>query len=78
MIAKLTPSPVCRDSGVEWLGKEPGHWEVAALRHLATKFGSGSTLLGGATVYVPRGVPFLRSQNVHYATEHDIGKEAIP
>ena len=78
MIANLTPSPANRDSGVEWLGEEPGHWEVAALRHLATKFGSGSTLRGGATVYVPRGVPFLRSQNVHYATEHDIAKEAIP
>ncbi len=78
MIANLTPSPAYRDSGVEWLGEEPGHWEVAALRHLATKFGSGSTPRGGATVYVPRGVPFLRSQNVHYATEHDIAKEAIP
>ena len=26
MIANLTPSPAYRDSGVEWLGEEPGHW----------------------------------------------------
>ena len=28
MIANLTPYPTMKDSGVEWLGKVPAHWEV--------------------------------------------------
>lgn len=28
MIAKLKPCPVMKDSGVPWLGKIPGHWEL--------------------------------------------------
>ncbi len=60
------PYPAYKDSGVEWLGKVPEHWEVAALRHLATKFGSGVTPRGGATVYEAKGIPLLRSQNVHF------------
>ncbi len=60
------PYPAYKDSGVEWLGRVPAHWEVAALRHLATKFGSGVTPRGGATVYEAKGIPLLRSQNVHF------------
>ena len=33
MIHELKPYPACRDSGVEWLGEVPEHWEV--LRALA-------------------------------------------
>lgn len=36
------------------------------LRYLGSKFGSGVTPRGGATVYRASGVPFLRSQNVHF------------
>ena len=60
------PYPAYKESGIEWLGKVPEHWELAALRHLATKFGSGITPRGGATVYEARGIPLLRSQNVHF------------
>ena len=28
--------PAYKDSGVEWLGKVPEHWEVKRLRHAAT------------------------------------------
>lgn len=30
------PYPAYRDSGIEWLGKVPGHWHVRRMRHLAT------------------------------------------
>ena len=62
----LDPSVRLKASGVEWLGDVPEHWEVRRLGHLATKFGSGITPRGGATVYQEAGVPFLRSQNVHF------------
>ena len=44
----------------------PEHWQVLRLGSLATKFGSGITPCGGATVYQENGVPFLRSQNIHF------------
>ena len=62
----LNPDVLLKSSGVAWLGNMPEHWEVIALRYLATKFGSGVTPRGGATVYQDIGIPFLRSQNVHF------------
>ena len=60
------PYPTYRDSGVGGLEEMPEHWEVVALRHLATKFGSGVTPRGGGAVYETTGIPLLRSQNVHF------------
>ncbi|MGM0536730.1 MAG: restriction endonuclease subunit S [Pseudomonadota bacterium] len=57
--------PEYKDSGVEWLGKVPAHWEVTKLSYITNRIGSGKTPSGGATAYVSSGVPFIRSQNVH-------------
>ena len=62
----LDPDVPLKPSGVDWLGEIPAHWEVRRLGYLATKFGSGITPRGGATVYQEYGVPFLRSQNIHF------------
>ncbi len=62
----LDPNVCLKPSGVEWLGDVPEHWEVRRLGYLATKFGSGITPRGGATVYKEYGIPFLRSQNIHF------------
>ena len=62
----LDPDVPLKPSGVEWLGDIPAHWEVGRLKFLATKFGSGITPRGGASVYQETGIPFLRSQNVHF------------
>lgn len=62
----LDPSVPMKDSGVEWLGDIPAHWESPSLRYLGTKFGSGLTPRGGATTYQTEGVVFLRSQNIHF------------
>ena len=64
--AGLDPSPRLKPSGVEWLGDVPEHWQVSRLSYLARKFGSGVTPRGGATIYQQTGVPFLRSQNIHF------------
>jgi type I restriction enzyme S subunit len=42
----------------------PPHWLWCKLGDLTTKIGSGSTPRGGSKVYVSKGIPFLRSQNV--------------
>lgn len=62
----LNPNVPMRDSGIDWIGEIPEHWEVVKLSLLTTKIGSGSTPTGGANVYVSEGVKFLRSQNVYF------------
>lgn len=55
-----------KDSGIEWIGEVPSHWEVKRLKDLVTKIGSGVTPSGGASVYQLSGIPLLRSQNIHF------------
>ena len=40
-------------------------WEKVKLGDVCTKIGSGATPKGGSTVYVDKGVSFIRSQNVY-------------
>jgi type I restriction enzyme S subunit len=54
-----------RDSGIEWIGHIPEHWETIKLKYYTSKIGSGVTPTGGAEVYQENGVIFLRSQNIH-------------
>lgn len=62
----LDPNVKMKPSGIEWLGDIPEHWEVKKLKYLVSKTGSGVTPKGGAEVYQKHGIPFLRSQNVHF------------
>ena len=62
----LDPNVPMKDSGVEWLGEVPGHWEIRRLKHTVNKIGSGKTPSGGAERYVNDGIMLLRSQNVHF------------
>ena len=57
--------PKYKDSGVEWLGEVPEHWEVERIGYLSTKIGSGKTPSGGAETYADEGIVFIRSQNVY-------------
>lgn len=54
-----------KDSGIEWLGSIPKHWEVKRIKDAITKIGSGITPKGGSETYVDEGVPLIRSQNVY-------------
>ena len=62
----LDPNAPMKDSGIEWLGQIPKHWDIRKVKHLTTKIGSGKTPKGGAEVYVDSGVMLFRSQNVHF------------
>ncbi|KAA0976131.1 restriction endonuclease subunit S [Pseudomonas sp. ANT_J28] len=59
------PYPAYKDSGVEWLGKVPEHWDVKSIKYVAPHVGSGKTPSGGSEVYQDSGILFLRSQNVY-------------
>jgi len=62
----LDPNAPMKDSGIEWLGEIPEHWEVKKLKMLVSKVGSGVTPRGGSSVYLSIGIPLIRSQNVHF------------
>lgn len=61
----LNPDVRMKDSGVEWIGDVPEHWEIGKVGYFTTKIGSGKTPKGGAEIYVNDGVLFLRSQNIY-------------
>jgi len=54
-----------KDSGIEWLGLIPSHWDILRIKDKVQKIGSGVTPKGGSEVYVDSGITFLRSQNVY-------------
>lgn len=62
----IDPTVPMKDSGIEWLGEIPAHWEVKKLKFTVSKVGSGVTPSGGATTYIDKGIPLLRSQNIHF------------
>ena len=43
MVAELEPYPAYKDSGVEWLGVVPAHWEVRRAKHVFRRIVGGST-----------------------------------
>lgn len=62
----LDPNVKMKESGVEWIGEIPEHWKISKLGFYTTKIGSGSTPRGGSEIYADSGIPFVRSQNVHF------------
>jgi len=65
MISNLRPYPAYKDSGVEWLGQVPAHWEVRRL-------GSVTQILNGATPSSSR--PEYWDGDIVWVTPDDLGK----
>jgi len=64
----LDPNVPMKDSGVEWLGEIPVHWEVRQLGHLC-RIGNGSTPSRGNNSYWTDGhYPWLNSSNANKDT----------
>ncbi len=62
----INPDVHLKPSGETLLGDVPAYWNIVRLRFLSTKTRSGVTPLGGSMIYQREGVPFLRSQNIHF------------
>jgi type I restriction enzyme S subunit len=61
----LDPNVPLKDSGIEWLGKIPAHWEVWQIGHLS-KVGNGSTpSRGNSRYWTEDGYPWLNSSSVN-------------
>ena len=60
---RYRPYPRYKDSGVEWLGEIPAHWEVKRLKHLCSR----SAVYGAnepADAYESEGARFLRTTDI--------------
>lgn len=59
----LNPDAPMKDSGVEWLGEMPEHWDVSKMRYITDELTVG-IVVTPAKYYVDEGVPCFRSLNV--------------
>jgi type I restriction enzyme S subunit len=60
----LNPDAPMKDSGIEWLGEVPEHWEIAPLRRLTAR---GTTITYGIVQAGPDiegGVPYIRTSDM--------------
>ncbi len=56
----LNPNAPMKDSGIEWLGEVPAHWEVTYLKHISCiRYG-----IGEPPSYKDDGVPLVRATNI--------------
>jgi type I restriction enzyme, S subunit len=63
----LNPDAKMKDSGIEWLGEVPEHWQCASLIRIAERVVVG--IAEAAThAYVDDGTPILRSTNIKGGT----------
>jgi len=70
----LDPSVPMKDSGVEWLGEIPAHWEAIKLKRLTEQIVDGTHL---TPTYVAEGVPFLRVTDIVQAKNGSINMSEL-
>ncbi len=78
--AGLEPNPEMKDSGVEWLGEIPEHWQLKCLKYLFRCFGGGTPSKANAAFWdgnVPWVSPKDMGEKVIFDTEDHITPEAI-
>ncbi|MDJ0532647.1 MAG: restriction endonuclease subunit S [Xenococcaceae cyanobacterium MO_207.B15] len=63
-----------KDSGVEWLGDIPEHWEAVRLKHITNLIIDGAHF---TPTYVNEGVPFLRVTDIVQAKNKSINLDNI-
>lgn len=72
-----------KDSGIQWLGKVPEHWEVCKLKHLITSLKSGGTPeAGNSAFYAENGTPWvaigdMSTTPIVYDTQKKLSQEGI-
>ena len=61
LTGKWKPYPVYKDSGVEWLGEIPAHWELWKVAHAFGLIGSGTTPLTSREEYYDGDIPWVNT-----------------
>lgn len=77
----LNPNAPMRDSGVEWLGEVPEHWELWKLAHAYNDIGSGTTPPSGEEKWYEGDIPWITTgelrENVILKTRKNVSNETI-
>jgi len=61
----LNPNSPMKDSGIEWLGEVPEHWEVKPLKYVCALIdGDRSSAYPNESDLVDKGIPFVSSKNI--------------
>jgi type I restriction enzyme S subunit len=53
-----------KDSGIEWLGEVPAHWEIKRVKHLSLVISKGTTPTTVGAEFTSEGVRFLKAENI--------------
>ena len=76
----LNPNAPMKDSGIEWLGEIPAHWEVNKIKYLM-KFFSGGTPSTDNLDYWNGGIPWVSPKDMKYDvinnTEDTVSQKAV-
>ena len=72
----LAPNVSMNDSGVEWLGEIPNHWEIVRLRRVVSKF---VDYRGKTPEKSPSGIPLVTARNIkNQSIDLSLSEEFIP
>lgn len=67
-----------KDSGIEWIGKIPKHWQIKRLKYCCSvKTGPFGTQLS-ADEYTEEGIPIINVKNIGYGVIKDVDLDKIP
>ena len=60
----LNPDAPMKDSGVEWLGDVPGHWDLVQLKRLSRPGSSITYGIVQAGPHIEDGIPYIRTSDI--------------
>ena len=60
----LNPNVPMRDSGIDWIGEIPEHWEIKRLKYLANIVRGGSPRPAGDERYYNGNIPFMKVADI--------------
>ncbi|WP_269900957.1 restriction endonuclease subunit S [Paenalcaligenes faecalis] len=71
----LDPSVPMKDSGVEWLGEIPEHWEIWKVTHGFNQIGSGTTPKSDNPLFYDGDVPWVTTSELREGTIFDTSQK---
>ncbi len=61
----LDKSAPMKDSGIDWIGEMPRHWELKRVKHSTSVIGSGTTPESGNTDFYDGDIPWIQSGDLY-------------
>lgn len=68
----LNPNVKMKDSGVEWLGEIPNHWNCSKIKHLTDVVSKGTTPTTIGAEFTDTGIRFVKAENIFDGIVNDI------